>query len=50
MQVIKLQSSDNEIFETDIAVAKCSGTIRKLMNRRDIIRFVENLHCCLIIM
>lgn len=34
MQVIKLQSSDNEIFETDIAVAKCSGTIRKLINER----------------
>lgn len=29
MQSIKLQSSDNEIFETDISVAKCSGTIRK---------------------
>jgi S-phase kinase-associated protein 1 len=29
MQIIKLQSSDNEIFDTDVAVAKCSGTIRK---------------------
>ena len=29
MQCIKLQSSDNEIFETDISVARCSGTIRK---------------------
>jgi len=31
MQCIKLQSSDNEIFETDIAVAKCSGTIRTML-------------------
>lgn len=31
MQNIKLQSSDNEIFECDLAVAKCSGTIRTML-------------------
>lgn len=32
MNTIKLQSSDNEIFECDIAVAKCSATIRTMLD------------------
>jgi len=31
MSIIKLQSSDGEIFETDINVAKCSGTIKTML-------------------
>ena len=31
MQTIKLQSSDNDIFECDINVAKCSITIRTML-------------------
>lgn len=31
MQTIKLQSSDNEIFECELAVAKCSGTISTML-------------------
>eukprot|EP00099_Drosophila_melanogaster_P020340 NP_611796.1 SKP1-related F [Drosophila melanogaster] len=31
MPVIKLQSSDGEIFETDIETAKCSSTIKTLL-------------------
>lgn len=31
MSMIKLQSSDGEIFETDINVAKCSGTIKTML-------------------
>jgi len=31
MSLIKLQSSDGEIFETDIHVAKCSGTIKTML-------------------
>ena len=42
MQCIKLQSSDNEIFETDISVARCSGTIRKLEAIFPIFSFLSN--------
>ncbi|KAH8316907.1 hypothetical protein KR074_001409, partial [Drosophila pseudoananassae] len=31
MPIIKLQSSDKEIFDTDIEAAKCSGTIRNML-------------------
>lgn len=31
MQKIKLQSSDKVVFETDIDIAKCSGTIRTML-------------------
>ncbi|KAH8316928.1 hypothetical protein KR074_006606, partial [Drosophila pseudoananassae] len=31
MPIIKLQSSDEEIFDTDIEIAKCSGTIRTML-------------------
>lgn len=32
MPTIKLQSSDNEIFDCDLTVAKCSGTIRTMLD------------------
>ena len=31
MPNIKLQSSDNEIIETDVQIARCSGVIRTLL-------------------
>ena len=31
MATVKLQSSDGELFETDVAVAKCSGTIKTML-------------------
>lgn len=31
MSTIKLQAKDGEIFETDIEVAKCSGTIKTML-------------------
>ncbi|CAO1336681.1 unnamed protein product [Diamesa hyperborea] len=31
MQTIKLQSSDTETFDVDISVAKCSGTIKTML-------------------
>lgn len=31
MPLIKLQSCDGEVFETDIQIAKCSGTIEAML-------------------
>ncbi|KAH8262413.1 hypothetical protein KR026_003474, partial [Drosophila bipectinata] len=31
MPIIKLQSSDGEIFDTDIEIVKCSGTIKNML-------------------
>ncbi|XP_065365405.1 S-phase kinase-associated protein 1-like [Calliphora vicina] len=32
MPNIKLQSSDNEIFDTDVEIVKCSGTIKTILD------------------
>lgn len=32
MSIIKLKSSDGEIFDTEIQVAKCSGTIKTMLD------------------
>lgn len=31
MPMIKLKSSDNKVFETDVRIAKCSGTIKTML-------------------
>lgn len=31
MPTIKLQSADREVFETDVNIAKCSGTIKTML-------------------
>ncbi|KAG5683473.1 hypothetical protein PVAND_012751 [Polypedilum vanderplanki] len=36
MKTIKLQSSDGKIFDCDLAVAKCSGTIRTMLEDLEI--------------
>lgn len=35
MSTIKLRSSDGKIFETDIQIAKCSGTIKDMLEACD---------------
>lgn len=34
MTIIKLQSGDGEVFETDVEVAKCSGFIKNMLDER----------------
>ena len=36
MSMIKLQSADGECFETDVQVAKCSGTIKTMLESCDL--------------